>query len=146
MVTKEEYLAGHQKPQSTWKPYTSEDAESMRRLREDIRARECAFITVIFEADVNTDAFSVYVDRNIRRAGAMDSHLVEPQTVLARVEPGVHTVVLRDRDPRQPDRRESNTLTVEIGPHQRMRIRASVAGELQLHYLFTEAFSDPATG
>jgi len=135
MVTKEEYLARRQNPKYMGTRYTAEDAESMRRLCEVIRARECSFITVSFDADVSTDAFSVYVDRNIRRAGALDSHLEYPQTVLARVESGVHTVVLRDRDPRQPNRRESNTLSVEIGPHELIRIQASVDGVLRLHYL-----------
>ena len=129
--------------QPMWLPYTAEDAESMRRLYEEIRARECSFITVIFDGHISTDDFRVYVDRIIRRAGAMDSHLEVPQTVLARVEPGVHSVVFRDRDPRQPNRRESNTLSVEIGPNQRVRLQACcIDGALRLQYLSTEPFSD----
>lgn len=115
----------------------------MRRLCGEVRVRECSFILVIFDAGLSTDAFRVYVDRNIRRAGAMDSHIEESLTILARVEPGRHTVVFRDCDPRQPNRRESNTLSVEIGPHQLMRIQAcSIDGVLQLRCLSTEPFSD----
>ena len=143
MVTKDEYLARRQNPQHTGTRYTAEDAEAMRTLCEDTRLRECSFISVIFDPEVHIDDFRVYVDRNIRHAGAMDSHLVEPHTVLARVAPGIHSVVFRDRDPRQPNRRESNTLSVEIGPHQRIRIRATcIEGVLRLHHLSTETFSD----
>lgn len=142
-ITKADYLALRADSHTVGTHYTVEDGEFMRRLCDEARARECSFISVIFDGDMSTDAFRVYVDRYIRAAGAMDSHLVEPHTVLARVEPGVHTVVIRDRDPKQPNRRASNALSIEIEPHQRIRIQAScIDGTLRIRYLSTEPFSD----
>jgi hypothetical protein len=142
-VTKADYLARRSDSRRVGTRYPVEQGEFMRRLCEEARAQECSFINVAFDGDMSTDAFRVYVDRYIRGAGSMDSHLEEPHTILARVEPGVHTVVIRDRDPRQPNRRESNTLSVEIEPHQRIRMQAScIAGALHLQYLSIEPFSD----
>lgn len=142
-IKKADYLARRVDSHTVGTHYTAAEGELMRHLCEEARARECSFIAVIFDGDMSTEAFPVYVDRYIRAAGSMDSHLVEPHTVLARVEPGVHTVVIRDRDPRQPKRRESNALSVALEPHQRIRIQAScIDGTLRIRYLSTEPFSD----
>jgi hypothetical protein len=83
------------------------------------------------------------VDGYIRQVGAMDSHLSVSGSVLARVAPGSHLVVVRDRDPRRPNRRESNRLTVEVGPRQRITLCASFRDEaLHLNCVGTSEFVD----
>ena len=141
MINKEQYLANRAGAGlKTYRslPNTVEGAEAMRRLYAEVHARECALIEVMFAPDISTDDFRVYVDRNIRQTGRMDSHLAATGSVLARVAPGTHIVVFRDRDPRQPNRRESNLLSVEIKPHQRMTLAACcLDGSLLLSYVAT---------
>lgn len=98
----------------------------MRRFFQQTLVRECSAVEVVGDATLRIEDYRVYVDRYVRSAGGIDSDFAVHNSVFARVEPGIHTIIFRDKDFRDPNRRESNLVTSDIPAHQRIVLRAGL--------------------
>lgn len=81
-------------------------------------ARENASILVELTtpATISLDAIKLYLDRYIRRTARSDE--APPNCEYIELEPGTHTLIARDYDHRNPNRRESNLIEFTIGEKQ----------------------------
>lgn len=83
-------------------------------------ARENASILIELTtpATISLDAIKLYLDRYIRRTALSDAAL--PNCEYIELEPGTHTLIARDYDHQNPNRRESNLIEFTIGEKQRL--------------------------
>jgi hypothetical protein len=90
------------------------------KLERDRAARETASILVrLATPNTNTlEAIKLYLDRNVRRTAPRD--VAPPNCEYIEMEPGTHTLIARDYDHRDPNRRESNLIEFSIGEGQRL--------------------------
>jgi len=87
------------------------------RLESNRKARETASI-IVGSSSERLSNFKIYLDRNIRRTALRDT---APQhSEYMELEPGDHTIVIRDLDPHDPNRRESNTINFDILKHKQI--------------------------
>ncbi|NQT36805.1 MAG: hypothetical protein HQ581_04915 [Planctomycetes bacterium] len=95
--------------------------ELWAKLEADRQQRETASIVVQTTAPRKTRLadYKIYLDRNIRRTAPGDT--APPNSEYIELEPGDHTIVVRDYDHLAPDRRESNTIHFTIADSQQMR-------------------------
>ncbi|MGI9465945.1 MAG: hypothetical protein ACR2OA_02350 [Rubripirellula sp.] len=77
------------------------------RMEKTRQARETSSILVESQTEP-WDNYKIYLDRYIRRTAPKDE--APPLCEYIELEPGEHTIVVRDFDPHDPGRRESNTL------------------------------------
>jgi hypothetical protein len=84
--------------------------------------------TIIVRGDESLDlsAYKVYINRNVHGTGARFADLAPPNSVYSRLPAGVYSVVVREHDPRKPDRIESNTIEIRIRDDEQITIRVSL--------------------
>ncbi len=100
------------------------------KLEADRKSRETAAIIVESLSEPLSN-YKIYLDRNIRRTAPRDT--APPRSEYIELEPGVHTIVVRDFDPHDPNRRESNTVQFDLSANEQIRFVFSTAnGDLRI--------------
>jgi len=97
--------------------FNIDSREFWARMERERAARETASILVrLMTPHTTLDAIKLYLDRNVRRTAPRDP---APQGCeYIELEPGAHTLVARDYDHRDPNRRESNLIQFTIAAHE----------------------------
>lgn len=87
-------------------------------MERDRAARETASILVRLATPTPTtlESIKLYLDRNVRRTAPRDE--APPNAEYIEMEPGTHTLIARDYDHRDPNRRESNLIEFSIGENE----------------------------
>lgn len=100
------------------------------KLESDRKSRETASITVESNSEPLSN-FKIHLDRYIRRTAPRDT--APPRSEYIELEPGDHTIVVRDFDAHDPNRRESNTLKFNIAEDEQIRFAFSIVdGSLEI--------------
>jgi hypothetical protein len=104
-------------------------------LEEARRQRETASLVVrpVSHKDTPLKAFKIYLDRNIRATAPRDRGSAPKHCEYIELEPGNHTIVVRDYDHLCANRRESNTVQFTIEPYEQLTFSLALAdGRLEL--------------
>ncbi|WP_395743659.1 hypothetical protein [Prosthecobacter sp.] len=91
--------------------------------------------TIILRGDDSLDLsdYKVYINRNVHSTGARFADLAPPNSVYSRLQAGIYTVVVRERDIKKAARLESNTVEIQIQADEQIAIRVSLrAGRILL--------------
>ena len=105
------------------------------RIEAERQQRQTASLVVrpVSHEDTPLKDFKIYLDRYIRTTSPRDRETAPKHSVYFELEPGDHTLVVRDYDHLSADRRESNTVQFKIKPHEQMTFSLAVMdGQLQL--------------
>jgi len=104
------------------------------RMERNRAMRETASILVRLESPGSTtlEDVKIYLDRNIRRTARRNTTLENCEYI--ELEPGTHTIIVRDYDALDPNRRESEQIEFAIGQGQQIEFCfADADGRLTLH-------------
>ena len=93
------------------------------KLEADRKSRETASM-IVESSCACLSSYKIYLDRNIRRTAPGDA--APPRSEYIKLEPGDHTIVVRDCDPHDPKRRESNILQFNISKNEQVRFAFSI--------------------
>lgn len=115
------------------------------KMERDRAARETASILVRSATPHATlESIKLYLDRNVRRTAPRDE--APPNCEYIEMEPGKHTLIARDYDHRDPNRRESNLIEFSIGDNERLVFSVGDAnGALTLTQGEQDGAGQPAT-
>jgi hypothetical protein len=106
-----------------------ERLESQRRLRETASL----IVRPISHKDTPLRDFKIYLNRNTRTTAPRDRDKIPKNFIYFELEPGDHTIVVRDYDHLCADRRESNTLQFTIQTNEQLTFSLTLKnGQLEL--------------